>query len=364
MAANSPLLTPVTLGDLKLKNRIALAPMTRARAGKERLPNSLMAEYYTQRSAAGLVLTEATTISPQGNGWNESPGIYTDAMIAGWKQTTESVHAAGGTIFLQLWHCGRASHSSFHDGAPAVAPSAVKLNGEYVHTPIGKQPYETPRALETAEVAATVNDYRQAALGAKSAGFDGVEVHGANGYLIDTFLQAKTNHRSDQYGGDATKRCRFLLELVEAVATVWPTNRMGVRISPNGSFNDMGSPDFREQFLTVAKLLEPFKLAYLHVMDGLGFGFHGLGEAMTLREFREVVTSKLIGNCGYDLPNAERAVADGAADMIAFGRPYISNPDLVARIANDWPWAKMAPISAWYSPIGTVGYTDFPTYQA
>lgn len=363
MAANSPLLSPVTLGDLTLKNRIALAPMTRARAGKERMPNTIMAEYYTQRSAAGLLLTEATTISPQGNGWNESPGIYTDAMIAGWRLTTDSVHAAGSTIFLQMWHCGRASHSSFHNGAPAVAPSTIKLNGEYVHTPIGKQPYETPRALETDEVVEVVKDYAQAAAAAKSAGFDGVEIHGANGYLIDTFLQSKTNHRTDQYGGSATNRCRFLTEIVEAVTQEWPANRVGVRISPNGAFNDMGSPDYREQFLTVAKLLEPYGLAYLHVMDGLGFGFHGLGEAMTLGEFREVFTSKLIGNCGYDLATAEKAVADGAADMIAFGRTFISNPDLVARIANDYPWADPAPIAAWYSPTGAAGYTDFPAYQ-
>ncbi|WP_299460991.1 alkene reductase [uncultured Gimesia sp.] len=361
--SHSVLFQPFALHDLTLPNRIVLAPMTRSRAGVERLPNQLMAEYYAQRSAAGLLITEATTISEEANGWNESPGIYTDAMTEGWKYTTDAVHEKGAVIFLQLWHLGRSSHSSFHNGKPAVAPSAIKINEPYIHTPTGKQPYEVPRALETDEIPRVVNDYRQAAERAKAAGFDGVEIHSANGYLIDTFLQSKTNHRTDQYGGSVENRYRFLKEVVEAVTSVWPANRVGVRLSPNGVFNDMGSPDFREQFTFVASQLDHFGLSYLHVMDGLAFGFHELGEQMTLAEFRNIFHGPLIGNCGYTQEMAEKAVAEGHADLIAFGRPFISNPDLVARFQNDWPLAETAEMSDWYSPNGAKGYTDFPAYS-
>ncbi|MEM7601232.1 MAG: alkene reductase [Verrucomicrobiota bacterium] len=363
MSTSSPqLLTSFDLKGLPLSNRVALAPMTRARAGAERVPNSLMAEYYAQRAGAGLVITEATTISEQANGWNESPGIYTDAMVEGWKETVDRVHAAGGTIFLQLWHCGRASHSSFHDGEPAVAPSAIKINGDYIHTPKGKEDYETPRALETAEIPGIVADYRKAAENAKAAGFDGVEIHSANGYLLDEFLQSKTNHRDDQYGGSIEKRFQMLKEVVEAVIEVLPANRVGVRFAPNGAFNDMGSEDYREQFTYAAKQLDGFGLAFLHVMDGLAFGFHELGEPMTLSDFRTVFSGPLIGNCGYDQESAEKAIASGDADLIAIGRPYISNPDLVERYANDWPLNPEADVEDWYTPGGAKGYTDFPVY--
>ncbi len=240
------LLSTFDLRGLPLRNRAVMAPLTRARAGPERLANDLMAEYYTQRSSAGLIITEATVISEQGCGWVDSPGIYDDAQQAGWKKVVAALHAKEAPVFLQLWHCGRASHSSFHGGKPAVSASAIKINGDYLHTPIGKQPYETPRALETAEVAAVVQDYRRAAGRAKSAGFDGVEIHAANGYLIDQFLQSKTNQRTDRYGSSRENRFRFLKEIVEAIVTVWPANRVGVRLSPNGNFNDMGAPDFRQ----------------------------------------------------------------------------------------------------------------------
>ena len=356
------LYSPFSLRDLTLANRIVLAPMTRSRAGTARVPNALMAEYYAQRASAGLQISEATTISEEANGWNESPGTYTDAMTEGWKLVTKAVHDKGGKIFLQLWHMGRASHSSFHDGQLAVAPSAIKINEEYIHPPTGKQPHEVPRALETAEIPRVVGDYRKAAERAKAAGFDGVEVHGANGYLIDEFLQSKTNHRTDAYGGSVANRYQFLKEVVEAVCTVWPANRVGVRLSPNGVFNDMGSPDYREQFTYVATQLDSFGLSYLHVMDGLAFGFHQLGEPMTLAEFRKVFHGPLIGNCGYDRPSAEKAVAEGLADMIAIGRPYISNPDLVERFKNGWPLADLAPMTDWYLPTGAKGYTDFPAH--
>ena len=362
MPTSSPtLLQPFDLRGLALSNRVVLAPMTRARAGQERLANDIMAEYYAQRASAGLLITEATTISRQANGWNESPGIYTSEMAESWKAVTNAVHQNDGKIFMQLWHCGRASHSSFHDGASAVAPSAIKINEEYIHTAEGKQDHEVPRALETAELPSIVADYKAGAQRAKEAGFDGIEIHSANGYLLDTFLQSRTNHRTDEYGGTIENRYRLLDEVVSAVTKVWDANQIGVRNSPNGVFNDMGSPDFREQFTYVAEQLDKFGLAYLHVMDGLGFGFHEQGEAMTLAEFRKVFSGPLIGNCGYTQETAEERISSGDADMIAFGRPFISNPDLVERFADDLPLNDEADMSAWYSPTGAAGYTDFPT---
>ncbi len=357
------LLSPYDLRGLPLRNRVVMAPLTRARAGSARLPNDLMAEYYTQRASAGLIISEATSISEQGLGWVDSPGIYSDAQVAGWQKTTAALHAKGTPVFLQLWHCGRASHSSFHGGQPAVSASAIKLNGDYIHTPIGKQPYETPRALETAEVAAVVQDYRRAAEGAQAAGFDGVEIHAANGYLIDQFLQSRTNQRTDRYGGSLENRFRFLKEIVEAVASVLPANRVGVRLSPNGNFNDMGSPDYRETFTYAAQQLNACGLAYLHVVDGLAFGFHELGQPMTLSDFRAVFKGPVIGCCGYTRETAEAAIAGGHADLIAFGRPYLSNPDLVERFANGWELNPPADMKVWSAPTAA-GYTDFPFHPS
>jgi N-ethylmaleimide reductase len=337
--------------------------MTRSRAGQERMPNSLMAEYYAQRASAGLLITEATVVSKQGIGWLNTPGIYTDDQAEAWKETVDAVHAAGAPIFLQFWHCGRASHSAFQEnGRLPVAPSAIAIQGDPIHTPTGKQDHEVPRALETDEVPLVVEDFRQAAERAKMAGFDGVEIHSANGYLLDTFLQSKTNHRSDRYGGSLENRYRFLKEITEAVLTVWPANRVGVRLSPNGAFNDMGSPDFRETFLYVAQQLDTYGLAYLHLLDGLAFGFHGLGEPMTLAEFRAVFHGPLMGNCGYVQETAEAAIQDGNADLIAFGRDFISNPDLVQRFTHGWPLNPSAEQQIWYS-FEEEGYTDFPIYQ-
>jgi N-ethylmaleimide reductase len=361
MTNSSALLRPFELRGLTLKNRIVMAPMTRSRAGVERLPNALMAEYYRQRAGAGLIITEGATISPQGIGWLNNPGIYTEAQVQAWQQVTAAVHSQGTPIFLQLWHCGRASHSSFQNGQLPVAPSALRLNGDYIHTPGGKQPYETPRALATEEIPAVVEDYRRAAALAKAAGFDGVEIHAANGYLVDEFLQSRTNQRPDRYGGSLENRYRFLDEIVTALLGVWPPGRVGVHLSPNGVFNDMGSPDFRETFLYVARRLDKYGLAYLHVIDGLAFGFHELGPPMTLGEFREVFTGPLMGNCGYTQETAEAAIAHGQADLISFGRPYISNPDLAERFAQDWPLNPPADMSVWYS-FDEKGYTDFPRY--
>jgi N-ethylmaleimide reductase len=359
-AIQSPhLLSPFDLRGLALRNRVVMAPLTRGRAGKERVPNALMAEYYTQRASAGLIISEATTISEQANGWVDSPGVYTDAQQEGWAKITAALHARGTPIFLQLWHMGRASHSSYHGGKPAVSASAIKINGDYIHTPIGKQPYEVPRALETAEIAGVVEEYRSAAARAKVAGFDGVEIHGANGYLIHQFLDSKTNHRTDQYGGSVENRYRFLKEIVEAILTVWPSVRVGVRLSPNGNFNDMGAPDFRETFTYVASQMNAYGLAYLHVVDGLAFGFHEQGAPMTLAEFRAVFDGPLMGNCGYTQQTAEEAIATGQADLIAFGRPYLSNPDLVDRFTNGWELNPPADLKVWSAPTAE-GYTDFP----
>jgi len=356
------LLSPFDLRGLPLRNRVVMAPLTRGRAGTTRVPNDLMLEYYMQRASAGLIISEATTISEQGIGWVDSPGIYNEEHVAGWGKITAALHGRGTPIFLQLWHCGRASHSSFHNGQPAVSASAIKINGDEIHTPVGKLPYEVPRALETAEVKAVVEDYRRAAERAKAAGFDGVEIHSANGYLINQFLDSKTNHRTDDYGGSLENRSRFLREIVEAVVSVWPSDRVGVRLSPNGMFNDMGSPDFRETFTSVATQLNGYGLAYLHVMDGLAFGFHELGKPMTLGDFRAVFSGPLMGNCGYTQETAEAAIARGDADLVAFGRPFLSNPDLVERFANGWELNAPADVKQWSAPTAE-GYTDFPFYS-
>ncbi len=354
----------IKLGDYLLPNRMVLAPMTRSRAGTSRMPNALMAEYYAQRADTGLIIAEATSISVQGLGFNGTPGIYTDEQAEAWKLITHAVHDQGGKIFLQLWHCGRASHTSFHPelGLP-VAPSAIKLNisnGDEIHTPNGKQSYETPRALDTAEVRQIVQDYQEASRKAQVAGFDGVEIHAANGYLIDEFLQRKTNQRTDEYGGSKENRTRFLMEIVAAVKQVWDSSKVGVRISPNGVFNDMGSPDYREQFLYVAAELAKQDLAYLHMMDGLGFGFHALGEPMTLADFKKVYPGCIIGNTGYTRELAEQRLQAGEADLIAFGRPFIANPDLVVRFKNNLELNPDAEMDVWYTDIGAKGYTDFP----
>jgi N-ethylmaleimide reductase len=271
------------------------------------------------------------------------------------------VKPTGSHIFLQLWHCGRASHSDFHNGELPVSASAVKLQGDQIHTPLGKKDYETPRALTIEEIGNTVADYRRAAQLAHDAGFSGIEVHSANGYLLNQFLDSRTNKRDDQYGGSLENKTRFLLEVLATVTEVWPSQRVGVRLSPNGVFNDMGSEDFRETFLYVIKQLNKLNLAYVHIMDGLAFGFHEKGEPMALAEFREHYPGTIIGNCGYTQAEAEERIAAGHADIAAFGRPFITNPDLVERMKNGWPLAPFDDMSLWYTP-GPEGYTDYPPY--
>lgn len=359
----SPLFKPLSIKNLHLKNRIAMAPMTRGRAGSERIPNDIMADYYFQRASAGLLITEATVVSKQGIGWMDSPGIYTDEMIKGWQKVTRKLEPTGTPLFIQLWHCGRASHSDFHNGQLPVSASAVKLNGDGIRTPLGKKSYETPRALSTAEIKETVNDFRMAAINAKKAGFSGVEVHGANGYLINQFLDSKSNLRTDRYGGSPENRFRFFREVLEAVLETWPSEQVGARIAPNGIFNDMGSDDFRETYLYVAGELDKYDLGYLHIMDGLAFGFHEKGAPMTLAEFKSVYRGIIMGNCGYTQKMAEERINDGHADLIAFGRPYITNPDLPERFKNNWPLNPAEDMSLWYTP-GPEGYSDYAPYKA
>jgi N-ethylmaleimide reductase len=370
-----PLLEPYALGDLNLPNRIVLAPLARCRAGAARIPNELMAAYYGQRTSAGLMISEATAISRHANAFGESPGIYTDEMAGGWKRVTDAVHAKGGRMFLQLWHPGRVSHSSLNEGVLPVAPSGLRIDrahlvtptglqavDAFIETPSGKQPYEVPHELDGPEIMQIVEDYRKAASRGKAAGFDGVEVHAAHGYLIDSFLQSKTNHRTDDYGGSMERRYRFLEQVLEGVRSVWPAHRIGVNLSPNGIYHDMGSTDYRAQFLFTARQLDGLGLAYLHVVDGLDIGFHGLGEPMTLAEFRAMFSGPLIGNCGYTKETADKTIHDGLADLISFGRPFIGNPDLVERFKNGWPLVESAP-QYWFAPMGEKGYTDYGTYS-
>jgi len=352
----------LTIGDLKLKNRIAMAPMTRGRAGDTRIPNEIMAEHYFQRSSAGLIITEATVVSSQGNGWIGSPGIYTEQMVEGWKKVTQHVNPTGSIIFLQMWHCGRASHSDFHNGELPVSASNVKLVGDKIHTPLGKKDYEAPRPMTLDDIKSTVNDYRNAALNAKKAGFSGVEVHSANGYLLNQFLDSKTNLRKDQYGDSLENRYRLLGEVVAAILEIWPSQRVGIRLSPNGVFNDMGSMDFRETYIHTIKELAKLNLAYIHIMDGLAFGFHEKGEPITLEDIREHYKGVIVGNCGYTKEDAQDRIAAGHADIAAFGRPFISNPDLVERLQNGWPLTPFDDMSLWYTP-GPKGYTDYTPYK-
>lgn len=283
-------------------------------------------------------------------------------MAQGWKKVTTAVHEERSKIVLQLWHTGRASHSDFHNGDLPVSASAVKLKGDEIHTPKGKKDYETPRALEIDEIKQVVADYKAAAQRAKDAGFDGVEVHGANGYLINQFSDSRSNQRDDEYGGSVENRFRFFAEVLDAVLDVWPAEAVGVRVSPNGIFNDMGADDFRETFTYAAEQFQARSLGYVHVMDGLAFGFHERGEAMTLADFRAIYTGLLMGNCGYTAQQGAEAVANGNADLVAYGRPFITNPDLPARFQNDWPLTAFDDPSTWYGG-GAEGYTDFAAYS-
>jgi 2,4-dienoyl-CoA reductase-like NADH-dependent reductase (Old Yellow Enzyme family) len=329
-----------------------------------------MAEYYSQRASAGLIISEATAVSEIGYGWFGAPGIYTNEQAQGWKLSVDAVHENGGKIFAQLWHMGRQAHSSFNSRGKILSPSAILVTGKGTIRDKDQNEcaYEAPVAMTLDEIAETVEDYGKAASFAQQAGFDGVEIHGANGYLIDTFLQSSTNKRTDAYGGSVENRMRFLIDVIQRVKQVYPADRIGVRLSPNGVFGGMGSHDNDVTFPTVAAALREFGLAYLHVMDGLNFGFHNLCKPVTLFDMKKGFQGPMMGNITYTKDTAEGAIRSGAADLIAFGRPFISNPDLVERFRNKWPLEPDAPYAAWYGRSANPqecleGYTTYKKHQ-
>jgi N-ethylmaleimide reductase len=356
MSADQPdLFSPLTLGSLDCKNRIAMAPLTRSRAGPGNVPNALNALYYAQRASAGLIISEATQIAPEGQGYISTPGIHSLQQIEGWKIVTKAVHVAGGCIVLQLWHVGRISHPSFQPGgAQPVAPSAIKPNAQ-AFTLKGFEPIPTPRALETQEIGGVIAQYAEAAQNAMTAGFDGVEVHAANGYLIDQFLRDRTNKRTDQYGGSIENRNRFLMEVMDAVVSVAGRGRVAVRISPQNMQNDIDDSDPQALFNHVAKGLAGKKIAYLHVIEGDTSGKPV--PAFDYAALKRLFGGPVISNNNFDKARAMTAVADRRADMIAFGKPFISNPDLVIRLLLGAPLA-MANRETFYGG-GEEGYTDY-----
>ncbi len=345
------LFDPLQAGDLCLPNRIVMAPLTRCRAEPGRVPGALMAEYYVQRASAGLIISEATSVTPLGVGYPDTPGIWSEAQVRGWKQVTDAVHAAGGRIVLQLWHVGRISDPCYLDGQLPVAPSAIQPRGHVsLVRPI--RDYVTPRALETAEIPGIVEAYRQGAENAKAAGFDGVEIHAANGYLLDQFLQDSTNQRSDQYGGTLENRARLLLEVTDACIGVWGAGRVGVHLAPRADAHDMGDSDRAATFGHVARELGKRGIAFLCTRE------HEADDSLT-PQLKEAFGGVVIANERFDKAQANRWLAEGKADAVAFGVPFIANPDLPARLAADAPLNK-ADSSTFYAS-GPAGYTDYPS---
>ena len=349
------LFSPISLGSLALPNRIIMAPLTRNRAGEDNVPQDINVEYYRQRASAGLIISEGSQISACGIGYPGTPGIHTDAQVAGWKRVTDAVHDQGGMIFIQLWHTGRISHSSLQPGhILPVAPSALKAAGQAM-TYNGLQDFETPHALTLTEMPDIVTDYATAAHNAKAAGFDGVEIHAANGYLLDQFLRDSTNHREDAYGGDIDHRMRLLVEIIESSLAIWGDHRVGVRLSPENSFNDIKDSQPQQTFNAVAKKLSAYPLAYLHVLEGDML----TGERhLDYLELRNCFTGLYMANNGYDLERGNKAIDQNHADMIAFGKLFIANPDLPERFAKNLP--LNTPDQATFYGGDEKGYTDYP----
>ncbi len=354
------LFSPVRLGRTELANRIVMAPLTRNRASMTgNVPQDINALYYAQRASAGLIIAEATPVSPMAHGYPATPGIHSAEQVAGWKKVVEAVHAKGGRIYLQLWHVGRISHPSLlPDGALPVAPSAIRPAGQ-AFTYEGLQDFVTPRALETDEIPALIDDYRHAAELALQAGFDGVEVHAANGYLLDQFLRDGTNKRDDQYGGSIANRTRLLIEVVATVCKVWGADRVGVRLSPINQFNDIRDSYPQALFNHVAEALNPFNLAYLHVVE---VGMTGdAPQPFDFAELRRAWRGSYLANGGYDKARGNAAIASGHADAVAYGVPFIANPDLVERFRRDAP--LNTPDQGSFYGGGEQGYTDYPTLE-
>jgi N-ethylmaleimide reductase len=351
------LFTPMTLGSLTLPNRIVMAPLTRCRADVDHVPTALMVDYYSQRASAGLIIAEAT-MAMEGNSafGGREPGIYSTAQVAGWKKVTDAVHAKGGRMFLQIWHGGRACHPYFNHGAQPVAPSAIAITGDEVHTPEGKKPYVTPRELRDDEIPGIIEGFRKAATNAKAAGFDGVEVHGANGYLLDEFLRDGSNRRSGPYGGSLQNRAKLLLEVTDAVIGVWEADRVGARLSPLNSYNDMRDSDPVGLTSYVAAQFSQRKIAYLHMMRA---DFFGVQKGDVISPARAAFKGNVIGNMGYQASEANSALAAGTLNAVAFGHHYVSNPDLVARLKAGV--ALVEPDSSTFYSHDAKGYTDYPT---
>ena len=344
------LLSPLRLGDLDLPNRVFMAPLTRARAGSQRLPNALMAEYYRQRASAGLILSEATVVSAHGVGYANTPGIWSAEQVEGWKLTTRAVHEAGGHIFLQLWHVGRISHPSFLNGELPLAPSAIAPQG-HVSLLRPETPYVVPRALALSEIPQIVEQFRVGAQNAQAAGFDGVELHGANGYLLDQFLQDRSNHRTDEYGGSIENRARLLLEAVDAVVSVWGKDRVGVHLAPRGDAHDLGDSNPLATFGYVAQQLGKRRIAFIAAREHTGAGRLG-------PQLKQLFGGTYVANEGFDRDSANAAIASGEADAVAFGKLFIANPDLPRRFAESA--AFNPPDFGTFYGDGPKGYTDYP----
>jgi len=347
--------SPVPIGSLRLKNRLVMAPMTRNRAGEGNVPQDLNTKYYEQRAGAGLLITEASQISPQGVGYPGTPGIHSKEQVEGWKKVTQAVHKKGGLIVIQLWHVGRISHPSLQpDGAQPVAPSAIKPEGS-AFTLKGLVPFETPRALATEEIPKIVAQYSRAAKLAMDAGFDGVEIHAANGYLLDQFIRDGSNRRKDQYGGSLENRLRFLKEVTEAVTTAIGAARVGVRISPENTFNDMKDSDPQATFNAAARMLGSYGLAFLHVVEG---DFVTGKSLLNYHELKKIFKGPYMANGGYDLDRARKSLKNRDADLISIGKLFLANPDLVDRFKKGAP--LNTPDETTFYGGDAKGYTDYP----
>jgi N-ethylmaleimide reductase len=356
---DSPILQPVTIGDWQLPNRVVMAPLTRNRSSEDGVPPDFAADYYAQRADAAIVITEATNISAQARGYAMTPGIWSPAQVAAWARVTRAVHGQGGRIFLQLWHTGRLSHPDLHNGALPVAPSAIAPEGK-AFTLEGLKDFVTPRALETDEISAIVEDYRYAAACAKEAGFDGVEIHSANNYLLDQFLRDSTNKRTDRYGGSIENRLRFPLDVVRAVLSVWDAGRVGIRISPTTTMpgNAPLDSDVMATYGTYFAALSKAGLLYIHGIEGITQLTRDVPEGVDFMALRKRFAGAYMANNNYTLELAEEALAAGRADLFSFGRPFIANPDLVHRLAIGAPLAD-SPQKYWYGG-DAVGYSDWP----
>ncbi|WP_347331679.1 alkene reductase [Marinimicrobium locisalis] len=344
------LFDPIQVGDLELPNRMIMAPLTRCRASVGRVPNDMMAEYYAQRASAGMIISEATSVTPMGVGYPNTPGIWSDDQVEGWKKVTKTVHERGGRMLLQLWHVGRISDPIYLDGEPPVAPSAIKPEGT-VSLVRPQKEYVRPRALETEEIPALIEAFRKGAENAQKAGFDGVEIHGANGYLLDQFLQSSTNQRTDQYGGSLENRARLILEITDAVLSVWAPGRVGVHLAPRGDGHDMGDENPAQTFGYLAKELGKRGIAFIATREHAGEDSLG-------PKLKEQFGGVYIANEGFNKQQASQWLAEGKADAVAFGRLFIANPDLPRRFAEDAPLNEQDPETFYAS--GPLGYVDYP----